>query len=576
MPASSEANLPGPVDPVGPGHSGTGFDGGPPRLVFLGGVGEVGRNMAVLELDGRLLVIDAGLSFPEVEMLGIDLVLPDFEYLRERKDRVEAIVLTHGHEDHVGSLPYLLREFTLPVYGTKLTLALLAGKLEEHQVRDRAEFKEVNPGEEAVAGPFRMRFHRVSHSIPDGCAVAIDLPQGVLLHSGDFKLDPTPIDGRPTDLQGIASEAARGVHLFLSDSTNAEDPGTTGSERQVGPVLFDIIRDARQLVVVACFASHIHRIQQVANAARAGGRKIAFLGRSMHQSVDAARTLGYLDVADDSIVPIEAVEEMNPAEVVVCCTGSQGEPLSALALMAAHEHKWISLQRGDTVVLSSSVIPGDETGIQRTIGGLYRTGADVFHVPVAPVHVSGHAAAEELRFMLNLVRPRWFIPIHGELRHLAHHARLAKEVGVPEDRILVVEDGDTVELGEPRRCGRWVQAGMIFVAGLGIGDVGHAVLRDRRKLAGDGIVVVVVTMAAHSGEVLAGPDVINRGFVFDEASESILEEARALTLKTLQTSAHDEVTDQTVIKQSIRRALGRYFFEITQRKPVIVPVIMEV
>ncbi|HMC36311.1 MAG TPA: ribonuclease J, partial [Actinomycetota bacterium] len=301
-----------------------------PRLVFLGGVGEIGRNMAVLELAGRALVLDAGLSFPEVEMLGIDLVLPDFQYVLDLGDQVEGVVLTHGHEDHVGSLPYLLRERSLSLFGTRLTLGLLERKLEEHGVRDRARFHEVTPGEEVSVGPFTMRFHLVSHSIPDGCAVAIDLPSGVLLHSGDFKLDPTPIDGRPTDLQGIAGEAARGVHVFLSDSTNAEDPGTTGSERHVGPVLFDIIRDAPQLVVVACFASHIHRIQQVVDAATAAGRKVAFLGRSMHQSVEAAGSLGYLRVPEEAVVPIEAVEEMHPAEVVVCCTGSQGEPLSAL------------------------------------------------------------------------------------------------------------------------------------------------------------------------------------------------------------------------------------------------------
>jgi ribonuclease J len=396
-----------------------------PRLVFLGGVGEVGRNMAALEHQGRILVIDAGLSFPEVEMPGIDLVLPDTLYLRERTDRVQAVVLTHGHEDHVGSLPYLLRDFRLPVYGTKLTLGLVEGRLEEHGVRDRAEFREVTPGTEVRTGPFTMRFHRVAHSIPDGCAVAIDLPAGTLLHTGDFKLDQTPIDGRVTDLRGIAEEARRGVHVLLSDSTNAEEPGMTRSERSVGPALYDIMRDARQLVVVACFASHIHRVQQVVDAARRTGRKVAFLGRSMHQSVAAARELGYLHVADDDIVPIEQVDGMDPANVVVCSTGSQGEPLSALSLMAAREHKWIKLEPGDTVVLSSSVIPGNETAIHRTLDGLYRTGAEVFHVAVAPVHVSGHAAAEELKFMLNLVRPRWFIPVHGERRHLAQHASLA-------------------------------------------------------------------------------------------------------------------------------------------------------
>jgi ribonuclease J len=554
----------------------TASQAGDPRLVFLGGVGEVGRNMAALEMDGRILMIDAGLSFPESDMPGIDLVLPDFQYLRDNRDLIQGVVLTHGHEDHVGSLPYLLREFTLSIYATRLTLALIEGKLEEHGVRDRAEFHEVTPGQETTTGPFTFRLHRVSHSIPDGCAVAIDLPAGILLHSGDFKLDPTPIDGRVTDLQGIGSEASKGVHVFLSDSTNAEDPGTAGSERTVGPVLFDIIRDAPRLVVVACFASHIHRIQQVANAARQAGRKVAFLGRSMHQSVAASRATGYLDVPEDAIVPIEAVEGMEPHEVVVCCTGSQGEPLSALSLMAAHEHKWVKLQPGDRVVLSSSVIPGNETPIHRTIDGLYRTGADVFHVPMDHVHVSGHAASEELKFMLNLVRPRWFIPIHGELRHLAHHARLAKEVGIPHERILIVEDGDTVQIGDEVRRGQQVPSGMTFVDGLGIGDVGEVVLRDRRKLAGDGIVVVVVTVDKRTGQLLAGPDVINRGFVFENASEELLEEARERTVRSLEQSASEEVSDPSVLTQNIRTALRRYFMETTRRKPVIVPVIMEV
>jgi ribonuclease J len=509
-------------------------------------------------------------------MPGIDLVLPDFQYLRENRDRIEGVVLTHGHEDHVGSLPYLLREFSFPIYATKLTLALIEGKLEEHGVRDQADFHEVTPGEEVRIGPFTVRFHRVSHSIPDGCAIAIDLPAGILLHSGDFKLDPTPIDGRVTDLQGIGVEAAKGVQLFLADSTNAEDPGTAGSERTVGPVLFDIMRDAPRLVVVACFASHIHRVQQVANAARQSGRKVAFLGRSMHQSVTAARTNGFLDIPDEAIVLIEAAREMDPREVVVCCTGSQGEPLSALSLMAAHEHKWVKLVPGDRVVLSSSVIPGNETSIHRTIDGLYRTGADVFHVPMDHVHVSGHAASEELKFMLNLVRPRWFIPVHGELRHLAHHARLAREVGIPHDRILIVEDGDSIEIGEEVRRGERVPSGMTFVDGLGIGDVGEVVLRDRRKLAGDGIVVVVVTVDKRSGQILAGPDVINRGFVFEDASEDLLDEARERTVRSLEQSAQDQVSDPGVRGQNIRTALRRYFMDTTKRKPVIVPVIMEV
>ena len=363
---------------------------------------------------------------------------------------------------------------------------------------------------------------------------------------------------------------------MLSDSTNAEDPGMTLSERTVGPALFDIIRDARRLVVVACFASHIHRIQQVVDAARRTGRKIAFLGRSMHQSVAASRALGYLQVRDEDIVLIEEVDAMNPADVVVCSTGSQGEPLSALALMAAREHKWVKLKPGDTVILSSSVIPGNETAIHRTLDGLYRTGAEVFHVSMAPVHVSGHAAAEELKFMLNLVRPRWFIPVHGERRHLGHHAKLAREVGIPDERILIVEDGDTVELGQELRRGEPVTAGMVFVDGLGIGDVGQVVLRDRRKLAGDGIVVVVLAVDARSGEVLAGPDIMNRGFIFDETAGDLLEEARRRTVATLEAAPTEEKTDPGLLKQHIRRSLGRYFFEATQRKPVILPVIMEV
>ena len=546
------------------------------RLVFLGGVGEIGRNMAAVEKDGRILLIDAGLSFPEIDMPGIDLVLPDFQYLRENRERLHAVVLTHGHEDHVGALPYLLREFSLPIYGTKLTLALLEGKLEEHRVRDRAELREIVPRQEIRTGPFTMRCYRVSHSIPDGVAVAIDLPAGTLLHTGDFKLDPTPIDGRATDLQGLGSEAAKGVHVLLADSTNSEEPGTSGSEREVGPVLYEILRDAPRLVVVACFASHIHRIQQVATAAQRAGRSIAFLGRSMHQSVTAARGIGYLDIPDAAIVPIEALQELDPREVVVCCTGSQGEPLSALSLMAAHEHKWVHLEKHDTVILASSIIPGNETSIHRTIDGLYRTGASVFHLPMAPVHVSGHAAVDELKFMLSLIRPTWFIPVHGERRHLAHHAKLATDVGIPEDHVIIAEDGDSVEIGETVRLGDRVPAGMTFVDGLGIGDVGAVVLRDRRKLADDGIVVVVVTVDSLSGDVIAGPDVINRGFVFEETAEPLLAEARHRTLLALKESSAEGVTDPGVLKQHVRSALRRFFMETTERKPIIVPVIVEV
>ncbi|OFW77388.1 MAG: hypothetical protein A2Z48_11580 [Actinobacteria bacterium RBG_19FT_COMBO_70_19] len=551
----------------------------PARVVFLGGVGEVGRNMACVELERRILIVDVGLSFPNNDQPGVDLVLPDFEYVRQRIDEVEAVVLTHGHEDHIGALAYLLREFedrVLPVYGTAFTLALLEGKLEEHGVSDRADLRTVVPGEDATVGPFSMRFMRVTHSIPDGMAVAIDTPFGAILHTGDFKIDQTPLDGRPTDLHALAEEAGRGVHLLLSDSTNAEETGYTASERSVGPVLTDIVARAPQLVVVACFSSHIHRIQQVVNAARANERVVAFLGRSMHQSVDAARRLGHLMVPDQDVVPIEAVDSLDPARVVVICTGSQGEPLSALSLMAAREHKWVKLREGDSVVLSSSLIPGNEPAIHRVVDGLYRTGADVFHLPAYPIHASGHAAAEELRLMLSLVRPRWFVPIHGERRQLSHHAKIATEVGIPPEHVLICEDGDVLEIGEKIEIVGRVPAGMTFVDGLGIGDVGEVVLRDRRKLSGEGVVVVVLAIDAHHGQVVSGPDIVNRGFVFEETSGDILEAARERVMLSLQGSAEAEVIDRGVLEQNIRRVLGRYFYEVTQRKPIILPVIMEV
>jgi ribonuclease J len=549
------------------------------KVVFLGGVGEVGRNMACIEMAGRLLIVDVGLSFPSADLPGIDLVLPDFDYVRTRADQIQAIVLTHGHEDHIGAVSYLLRELqeVVPVYGTPFTLALLRGKLEEHGVADRCELITAVPGEGATTGPFTMRFLRVTHSIPDGMAVAVDTPFGTILHTGDFKIDQTPLDGRPTDLHGLAEEASGGgVHLLLSDSTNAEEAGYTSSERSVGPVLQRIVANAPEMVVAACFSSHIHRVQQIVNAAMASERVVAFLGRSMHTSVAAARQLGLLHVDDQNVVDIEDVTGLDPGRVVVICTGSQGEPYSALSLMASRQHKWVKLGSGDTVVLSSSLIPGNEPAIHRVVDALYRTGADVYHMPADEVHASGHAAQEELRLMLSLVRPRWFIPIHGERRHLQHHARLAEEVGIPADHVIVCEDGDVVEVGASVAKIDRVQAGMTFVDGLGIGDVGGEVLRDRRKLAGDGVVVVVVTVDSQTGELVAGPDIVNRGFVYDETSGEILEEARVRVVASIEDSAQADVIDPSALQQNIRRVLGRYFNEVTQRKPVILPVIMEI
>ena len=473
--------------------------------------------------------------------------------------------------------PYLLADIQrVPVYGTPFTLALLEGKLDEHKVADRAELRTAVVGEGATLGPFEMRFLRVTHSIPDGMAVAIDTPHGVLLHTGDFKIDQTPLDGKPTDLQALAREAQRGVHLLLSDSTNAEEPGYTASERSVGPVLEEIVAHAPELVVAACFSSHIHRVQQIVDAALENDRLVAFLGRSMHQSVAAARRIGILEIDDEDVVDIEELDRYERDQVVIVSTGSQGEPFSALSLMASGRHKWVDLSVGDTVVLSSSLIPGNEPAIHRVVDALYRTGADVFHVPTDAVHASGHAAAEELRLMLNLVKPRWFVPIHGERRHLSHHAIIAAETGVAEDHILIAEDGDVVEIGEQVAIVERVTAGMTFVDGIGIGDVGGEVLRDRRKLTDAGVVVAVVAVDAHHGEIVGEVELVNRGFIYDETSGDILEEARNRVMLALRESARSEVVDRSVLQQEIRRALGKYFWEATQRKPVVLPVIMEV
>jgi len=548
---------------------------GPARIAFLGGLGEIGRNCAVVELAGARLLIDCGLAFPDADQPGVDIILPDFAYLAEQPERVVGVVLTHAHEDHMGALPYFLRDFDVPVYGTRLSLGMLSAKLEEYNLTP--SLVEVTPGERTRLGPFDLEFFAVSHSIPDGMAVALRTPAGTIVHTGDFKVDLTPIDGMPTDLAGLARLAGEGIDLLLSDSTNADQPGYIPSETEVGRAFEEIFAAARRRIVVACFASHVHRMQQVLDAAHQLGRKVALVGRSMLRNIRVASDLGYLRVPADLLIPVEDLASLPTEQTLVLCTGSQGEPFSALTLMAGREHKWVRIEPGDTVVLSSSLIPGNEAAVYRTINDLARQGAEVLHRGNAKVHVSGHAAQGELTLLLSTLRPRQFVPVHGEYRHLAQHARLAERTGIAPDRVFVCEDGDVLELdaGLVRRAGQ-IRSGMVFVDGLGVGDVGDAVLRDRRRLGGEGFVHVLATIEAQTGKVLAGPDIVTRGFVYEPESAGLIEEARAQVLASLDRAAAEGVSDPSILKQRMREVASALFRERTQRRPVIIPTVMEV
>jgi ribonuclease J len=550
----------------------------PVRVVFLGGLGEIGRNCACIEVAGRIMILDCGLMFPDSEMPGIDLVLPDFTYLRDNADRVEACIVTHGHEDHCGALSFLLRELSFPIYGSQLTLGLARNRIEESGLLDRTQLIPVKDGERRQIGPFDVEFIPVTHSVPHGFATAFHTPAGVILHSGDFKIDLTPVDGRATDLARIGALAdGPGVRLLLSDSTNAEEDGHTESERRVGQVLSDLFAaHADKRVIVACFASHIHRVQQIADAAKANGRIVATLGRSMGKNVALARSMGLLSISDEDLIDIEKIGDHDPRRVCVISTGSQGEPMSALALMAAADNKWISVGEGDLVVLSSHAIPGNESNVGKVIDGLCRLGAEVVHSGLADVHVSGHAKREELKTLLSLARPECFIPVHGEFRHLTHHARLAQAMGVPAGRVLLAEDGDVVELTDAGiDFVAEVPAGYLYVDGI-VGDVGQGVLRDRRVLAEEGLVMVVITVEAKSGEGLTGPEIITRGWVYAPEAEELLGEARETVRAALEEAAASGSVDFETLRRRARSALGRFVAERTRRRPMIVPVVMEV
>lgn len=544
-------------------------------MIFLGGLGEVGRNMFAVEKNGSIVVIDAGLSFPSDEMLGIDLVLPDFTYLSERAGDVLGVILTHGHEDHVGALSWFLRDVPVPVHGTPLTLGLARRRLDEFGVK--ADLREINAPGSLELGPFRCTFVAVSHSIPDAISVAVDTSDGRLLYTGDFKLDDNPIDGRSTDLETLGRLGSEGVDLLLSDSTNADEPGRTGSEALVGDKLGEIFATAPRSIIVACFASNLHRIQQVCTAAEAVGRHVAFVGRSMIANSEVGRELGHLKIGHDTIVDISDVDHLPPDKVVIICTGSQGEPLSALSLISAGEHKVVRVGQDDTVILSASPIPGNESSVHRVINGLYRARARVFHGEGDGVHVSGHAAADELREMLTVVKPRHFIPVHGEFRMLTIHSQIAQEAGIDPSAITLCEDGDVIELthGTVKR-GDKVRSGTILVDGLGVGDVGPVVLRDRKVLAGDGIVICVVTIDSRTGEILAGPDIISRGFVFEDDARDFLDEAEDRVEDALRALESERVTDWQAIKKAVRRSLGEFVWKETRRRPMIMPIVTEV
>ncbi|GIU83883.1 MAG: ribonuclease J [Acidimicrobiales bacterium] len=552
-------------------------------LTFLGGLGEIGRNCAVLEFDGRIVVLDCGLMFPDLDMLGVDLVLPDFTYLIERADDIEAVVATHGHEDHIGGIGFLLSEVSdrrggrpISVYGSRLTLAFMKSRLEESGVADMVRPVVVRDGERLSVGPFEAEFIPVAHSVPEGFAVAFHTPQGVILHSGDFKIDVTPVDGRITDLARIGRLADEGVRLLLADSTNATEEGYSRSERSVGAVLRRRFFAAQgRRIIAACFASHIHRVQQIVDAAVETGRRVAFLGMSMQRTVSISSELGLLRVPGQAVVPIETVEDLSPGETCVICTGSQGEPMSALALMASGESRWIRVGPQDTVIISSHPIPGNEFPVGKVIDGLIRAGAEVVDTVVDRVHATGHAKADELRLFHSLVRPEWFIPVHGEYRHLARHAELVREVS-PSTSVLVCTDGDRVVLGDEgiRPDGR-VPAGYLYVDGT-VGDLGGSVLRDRRVLAEEGVVVVVVTVDVEAGTVLAGPQVITKGWVHAEEAEDLLDEAAAAVAQEVKDVLAGGASDIETIQRHVRRATGRFVWERTRRRPMIVPVVTEV
>ncbi|MCK2156953.1 MULTISPECIES: ribonuclease J [Exiguobacterium] len=541
----------------------------------LGGAGEIGKNMYVVELDEDIFVIDAGLMFPGDEMLGIDKVIPDISYLKENKERIQGIFITHGHEDHIGALSYVLRDLKVPVYGTRLTLGLIEIKLKEAGLLKKADLRPIDAKTKlTVAGHF-ITFFRVNHSIPDAVGVCIQTSQGAIVHTGDFKFDYTPVDGKQADFGKIAAIGQRGVLCLLSDSTNAERPGMSGSESTVGSELNDVIYEAPGRVIVASFASNVHRLQQVFAAAEANNRKVAVVGRSMVNIVEVAQRLNYLRFKQKTLVELSDINRLDDNQVVILTTGSQGEPMAALTRMARNAHKQVNIRLNDTVVVAASPIPGNEKSVSKTIDLLFRAGANVIYNQ-RKVHVSGHGHAEDLKLMLNLIKPKFFVPIHGEFRMQKAHSRLAQTVGVNANNIFIIENGDVVEFEKRKaRMSRKVNAGNVLIDGIGVGDVGNIVLRDRRLLSQDGVVLCVITISRKNKTIVSGPEIISRGFVYMRESEDMINEANRIVAKQLQGKLTGEL-DWTEMKSLIRDKLSSYLYEQTKRRPMILPIIMEI
>ncbi len=540
-------------------------------MIPLGGLGEVGRNMTVFEYDGRLLIVDCGVLFPEENHPGVDLILPDFEPIRDRLDDIEALVLTHGHEDHIGATPYLLRERgDLPLVGSELTLALLDSKLREHRLRETVHHK-VREGDKLTLGPFELEFIAVNHSIPDALAVAIRTGAGLVLHTGDFKMDQLPLDGRITDLRAFARLGEEGVDLFLTDSTNAETPGFTPTEKSITPVINQVFRESEQRIIVACFASHVHRVQQVLDAAVAHNRKVAYVGRSMVRNMGIARDLGYLRVPGGVMVEAKELADLPPERQVLISTGSQGEPMSALSRIAQRNHNFVHIEEGDTVLLASSLIPGNENAVYRVINGLSRWGARVVHKGNALVHVSGHASAGELLYCYNIVQPRNVLPVHGEIRHLLANAALARQTGI--ENVVVAEDGVVVDLvdGKAEISGK-VECGYVFVDGASVGDITESSLKDRRILGEEGFISVIVVVDSVSGKVASGPEIHARGFA---GGDSSFDEIKQPIIDAIAAAVAEGVTDHYQLQQTVRRVVGRWVSRAHRRRPMIIPIVIE-